>query len=104
MKFNFSAITLISSLLLVSSSSSSFVMAAPVDSNNTTPSVNAPATTTFDPMSGATALASISILGHDGSSNNTIRAQSVNSGSDKTFTGAATIALPIAIISALALM
>jgi hypothetical protein len=100
MKFNYSAATLIASVLIAST------MAAPVAdvANATTPLTNPAPSTTFDPMSGATAIASITILGHDGSSNNTIRAQNVNSGTAKTIAGAASVALPIAIISALALM
>ncbi|CAO3657600.1 unnamed protein product [Mucor hiemalis] len=98
MKFSYSAII---SIVLVASS----VMAAPaaeVDAANASPSI-AVTTTTRDPMPGATAIASITLTGENDTA--AVKAQKLStSGSERTVIGAASVALPIAVLSAIALM
>lgn len=101
MKISYSAIICV----IIAASS---VMAAPaveVEAVNSTPSIVPSTTATRDPMSGATAIAYITIGNHSNNDSSAVKAQRLStSGSERTVIGAASVALPIAVLSAIALM
>lgn len=101
MKLSYSAVI---SVIIAAAS----VMAAPAvenDAANSTPSIVSFTTATRDPMSGATAIAYITIGNHNNNDSAAVKAQRLStSGSGRTVIGAASIALPIAVLSAIALM